>query len=229
MLLGCQLHGQTTEKRLEVVLKKLYDAADNRTIRCPMLFKKNATAPLLPNMGATMLKKYILDFYRGSEVLNDLSVMLTHRAMDAGGKTVDKFLLPLEMDADFRIAQLRAAEPLNATERQARERDLAQALFYANEVLSTDTGNGLTRTNISTILILKNKLLEAQKNSLPLLKSPRYRQEGQLLNAIIDALNGQKDKAKQAFSDLILSKNTRIKLWATYNRSVLLGEKQLLQ
>lgn len=168
--------------------------------------------------------KYILDYYRGSEVINDLAVMLTHRAMNTGGKTVDTFLLPLEMDADFRIAQLRA-EPLSATERQVRERDLDQALFYAREVLATNKSNDLTRINITSILILKNNFQEAQKNSIILLKSRRFGQEGQLLNAIIDALSGHKDKAKQALKDLSASPNTRVRLWATYNLSVLVGEK----
>ncbi len=168
--------------------------------------------------------KYILNFYRGVEVLNDVSVTLVHKAMNVGGKTVDKFLLPLEMDADFRVGQLKA-EPLTMIEKQARERDLDFAFSYVKEVLRLNPQYEIAKTNIISILIIKNKLNDAQKYSTQLLKSTRFKDEGKLLNGIIEAMKGETEKAKQAFNSLTVSKNTRIKLWADYNRKILLGEK----
>jgi tetratricopeptide (TPR) repeat protein len=157
---------------------------------------------------------YILGYYNGAEVWNDLAVLHAHRAMSVGGKSPDTLLLPFELAAQLRIRPLKS-EPLTALELKSRAAFLKKAMDCINKSLAIKKDNGGAKINKTCILILQQKSIEADKMTANL--APKQPEEANLLRGLIAASRGNRAEAERFFESLKTSKNDRVRLWATAN------------
>jgi tetratricopeptide (TPR) repeat protein len=164
---------------------------------------------------------YILGYYNGAEVWNDLAALYAHQAMSVGGKSPDTLLLPFELAAQLRIRPLKS-EPLTALELKSRASFLKKAMDCIQKSLMINKDYSVAKVNKTCLLILQKKGNEAEKMTTIL--GQKYAEEAVLLRGLIAASRGNRADAERFFESLKTSKNVRVRLWATANQQRIASE-----
>ena len=126
---------QLNSKQLEGYPEKQERQEFARVVRqrSDTLFHVFQAATYLSGFGkyreATACYNYLLQFYRGCEIYNNLGVLYALQAMKVGGKNADTLWYPLELDIHSRLSEARAG-PLTATELGQRNELLEMAIVH---------------------------------------------------------------------------------------------------
>lgn len=116
--------------------------------------------------------EYILQFYQGREIYNNLGVLYALQATEYWDARIDLFAFPLEMDQATRLNKSQKARgtELNPLEKTERQRLLLMARTQVEEALRLDPSYLPAKTNLVCLLNLMNRPAEAlawgKKNGL---------------------------------------------------------------
>ncbi len=178
--------------------------------------------------------EYILQYYMGKELLNNLGILKIHQAIEVGGKNIDPYLLPLELDFRSRLNKTRA-EKLTYDELVKRKVLLKKALFYFDKVVRFDTSYFPAQLNKLCFMILNENYKEAinfywsdrfqhfiKSNETP----KTEKSKAQIAVAIAYAFLGDKDlsnlqKAEDYLLKMASKSNPQLSKMASYNLSIL--------
>lgn len=175
--------------------------------------------------------EYLLDYYIGREIYNNLGVAYAELALRFSGKQVDPYRYPFELDPYSRIAVARS-DQMNEAERIQRQVYLQEALRYVDQAAEMDPVypkaflNGLAIRlllgEVSTVAqYFDSKMVEA---SLELMNASEQEQlDAQVLYALLKAEAGQQEQARQLLAVLANSGSPRHQSLARLNLAVLEG------
>ncbi len=210
---------ETTRQRTALQVQAKVDSLEN-------IFDAARFLGLLGNYtAASDAYHYILGYYNGAEVWNDLAVLHAHRAMSVGGKSPDTLLLPFEMAAQLRIRPLKS-EPLTVLELKNRAFFLKKAMDCINQSLAISKDYSDAKINKICLLILQKKENEADKIRLNL--GQQHAEEAVLLRGLLAANRGNRADADRLFQSLKTAKNDRVRLWATANQKRLMAQTPII-
>ncbi|MCB9340953.1 MAG: hypothetical protein H6577_22740 [Lewinellaceae bacterium] len=167
---------------------------------------------------------YLLKYYNGAEVYNNLGVLNALQAMQVGGKNPDSLWYPLELDVYTRLERARD-EPLTPVERQQREDFLNNALEQFETAIAMNPAYEAANTNLlctklllgrneAVIAALENKRVEVKGDVKKLLVAIAKAQTGKDIGAII-----------QLFKGLEKSENVQVATVARFNATILSGQE----
>ncbi len=174
--------------------------------------------------------EYILQFYMGREIFNNLGVLNLHIAINVSGKNVDPFYLPFELDFESRLDKTRAEE-LTFEEQMIRRAYLNKAMEYFDCVTQYDDSYFPAQLNQLCALLLSEDYMGA----LSFFDSGKIQYENQdpveiaktqLAMAVGHAILGQEDpnhfgKAEKILEELNSNPNQFISRMSGYNFSIL--------
>jgi len=179
--------------------------------------------------------QYLLQFYQGKEIYNNIGVNQALYAMNEATSThYDLYLYPIEIDSHIRLKKPKAArgrEALPAHEKRERTKWLNNALRNFTVVTKMDPSYYTVDINIMCIYILQEKYDEAiryyqqhfqgsRTKQYPIL--PIQKESARLALAIAKAqLPVFKKDAKKIFKQLKNSNNAQIAAQAAYNLKIL--------
>ncbi len=178
--------------------------------------------------------EYILQYYQGREVFNNLGVLYLFRAMGYYMAETDKFVYPIELDASTqlkKIANSRGTEEPTLVEKAQRLNYLNSALSKFVQAIALDPSFTTAKINYACTLNLlqKPKSAAAYLSKRKFLKKTAQEQSQfekvQLVLAISNALQGKKAEAKTAFHSAAKSKFPTVAAAADFNLEVLDGKE----
>lgn len=198
-------------------------------------------ANLLSTMGkhelAASSYKYILQFYQGREIYNNLGVNYALEAMNFTTKNVDRYLYPFEIDTNTRIKKPkldRGGEDLTEKEQAYRMKMLEQAKKYLEIAGKMDYNYLSDDINMMGVLNLMMDLCKECENPVhyyekhQLLKTASFigaseeqKAQLQLALALAYAKTGKKEAAKNIWTSLKNHSNPQIKYQANFNLEAL--------
>ncbi|MCB9296849.1 MAG: hypothetical protein H6559_27585 [Lewinellaceae bacterium] len=143
--------------------------------------------------GAAAAYEEVLSFVATRELYHNLSVLYARRAMAVAGKNADRYLLPIELDAELRLRRPRA-DDLTPLERRARRILLGKAAFYNDKTIATDPGYEAAKVMALCLQILDGQaLLLLEKEHTPALAWIKKSTEGRLALAVAYAAASDQD------------------------------------
>ncbi len=175
--------------------------------------------------------EYILEYYQGREIHNNLGIAYLHSAMDfAFDYETDKYTYPLELDASSQLKKIdksRGKTTLNPNLRKIRNTILKQGLKYFENAIELDPEYTIAKINKACTLNLLNKPSQAQEFLKSNYFSNQERQEPiyKLVNAISLGLLNQRSKALLQFNTLRNGDDKLAAVQAEYNYNILKGIK----
>ena len=177
---------------------------------------------------------YILQYYKGREIYNNLGVCYSLHAMNFTEIDYDLYLFPLELDLDTRLKKQKSGTGVDAISREeVRKRNalLDSAMQQFKIVSKMDKNYLLDDLNRICVHILKQEYQEAQryfqasaleKKAFHLRKGTLERAKIELVRALILTHQWQgKQQAIQIWSNLANNFNEGIAYQAKYNLSVI--------
>ena len=241
-------------KLIEALYKK-YDLIDKQIYGYPQLKERMKTSQEVENIVDTLIRvfesanyltalghyeiateyyNYILQYYIGKELLNNQGVLKILSALEVGGKNVDPYLLPMELDVRSRLNKTRA-DNLSYKELMRRKVLLKKALLFFDRVIQFDKNYFPAQLNKICFLILNENYKEAldfysSNKFQQLLKSNRLskveKDKANIALGVAHAFLGQKDQkhieqARKVLTRLVSNSNQLINGLAAYNLSVL--------
>ncbi len=180
--------------------------------------------------------EYILQYYQGREIFNNLGVLYLQQAMEFYLHDTDRYVYPIELDASTLLKKIdRAGDPKELTLTQKLERmnrlNMAQKQFML--AIALDPSFTTAKINYACTLTLLQKPKEAtaylsKRKFLKKTATDKAQAEKvQLILAISDAVQGNKATAKTAFQTAMKSKTPTVAAAADFNLEVLEGKKSL--
>ncbi len=226
-------------------LYERYNLKDKQLYGYPALEKRKQTSNEVKNVVDTLIQvfesanyltalgyyqiaseyyKYILQYYMGKELLNNLGVLYIHRAMQIAGKNVDPYLLPIELDFQSRLNRTRAEE-LTYKEKRKRKQFLEKAMAYFDKVLHYETTYFPAYLNKLCILLLDEhyeKAIDfyASENFQKASNSNEEKAKSKMAIAIVFAFL-ENDKSAQILKELSRNSDQQISQLASDNLSIL--------
>ena len=161
---------------------------------------------------------YILQYYPGREVYNNLGVCHALHALFCSKKSPDAYLYPLEIDTDSRLSRPRArggAVELSEAERALRSKLLAEAEAALKTAARMDPAYFPVDVNLLCVLALQGKTREAVKHwdghriAAKKRVSPSEKNRARLALGIALAQTGeasQKEQAGRIFQEIAKQK-----------------------
>jgi len=176
---------------------------------------------------ATACYQYIIQYYQGPEIYNNLGLAYTLMGMKVGNKRTDPFLYPLELDNHTTLTKVRAdTEQLNDDEKKERISFFEKASQYLNSALQKNKDYSKALINQNVLLTLSRKSQQAIHHAQSILeketlsKTDRNRLKLSLLNALLTTDKSANIlEAKKILSDL-KQKDNLLFSTAEYNFSV---------
>ncbi len=179
------------------------------------------------DMAATNYE-YILQYYQGREIFNNLGVLYLYQAMDIYLPQTDRFVYPIELDASTQLKKIgRGAEEPSMQQKIVRMQLLNKANNHFMTAIALDRNFTSAKLNYVCALSLQQKQRDAmayfQKKKLRKAaeKNANLSDKYQLVEGIINALANDKSAAETAFKALLKSKNQAVALAARYNLDAL--------
>ncbi len=179
---------------------------------------------------AAMNYEYILEYYQGREIHNNLGVLYLSQAMENYLPVTDRFIYPIELDAATqlkKIAQVRGPQELTLQQKLDRMNLLNKALNKFMQAIALDKDYLTAKLNYACTL----NLLQKPKNAVTYLakrklvkkeaKETANAEKIKLVLAISDALLGNSVAAKTGFREVAKSKTQAAAAAADYNLEVL--------
>lgn len=173
--------------------------------------------------------EYILKYYQGREVYNNLAINQVLQAMNFTDQDYDLYLYPLEIDWNIRIRKPKkdkGSGELDTVDWQYKMQYLKMAQTNFETAISLDPSYHLTKINRFSVFVLMQQYemalsyYERQISRLEL--SKKYQEQSRLVLANCYAqIDSKKETASQLFDQLQLSSNTPLIYAATYNQRVL--------
>jgi tetratricopeptide (TPR) repeat protein len=178
--------------------------------------------------------EYVLQFYQGREIYNNLGVLNLLAAMEYYDHTIDRFSYPVELDGSTQLKKLEKARGitrLSLSERLIRNRMIEKASRYFDEALRLDRNYTSAKLNKVCALNMlgsskeamefyrKNKLSNRKKN-----RSVAY-EKMQMAYGITAALLNNKMIADATFYSLTQSPYPLYAVQAQFNLDVLQGKE----
>jgi tetratricopeptide (TPR) repeat protein len=179
--------------------------------------------------------EYILQYYQGREVFNNLGVLYLFKAMEFYLLETDNYVYPIELDASTLLKKIEIirAPPKELTLTQKLERmnrlNMAQKQFML--AIALDPSFTTAKINYACTLILLQKPTDAKaylskRKFLKKTATEKSQAEKvQLILAISDAVQGSKAAAKTAFQAALKSKTPTVAAAADFNLEVLEGKE----
>lgn len=179
---------------------------------------------------------YILQFYQGREIYNNIGVSLAQNAMNFTEMYADFFIFPLEIDWDTRLKKPKArggAKDLNIKDQQYRRKLLVAAQKNFEHARRLDPRYLTADINLMcvyTLLDNPRKTIDYYKSRGILTKAKTTRageveiQKVQLIYAIACAsikMGTFQSEARSIFQELGRSRNSQIAYLAQYNLKVM--------
>ncbi len=173
--------------------------------------------------------EYILQYYQGREVHNNLGVLYLYQAMEHYLPQTDRFVYPIEIDAATQLKKIdkaRGPQELSMQEKLVRMQLLNKASNHFMQAISLDKNYLTAKLNYVCALGLQQKPKDAlayfQKKKLQKAasKSKAEAEKFKLVEAILSALMNDKLGAEAGFHDLLKSKNQPVAVAARYNLNV---------
>ncbi|MBI1227533.1 MAG: hypothetical protein GC192_20035 [Bacteroidetes bacterium] len=173
--------------------------------------------------------EFILQYYQGREVFNNLGVLYLYQAMQFYQDETDRFVYPVELDASTQLDKIRGVPPpiLTFNEKLQRLQLLTRATTYFMQAIALDRNFLTAKLNYVCALTLQQKPSDAlayfQKKKLrkAMSKNAAIGQKYALVEAIIFALLNQQAMAESGFGALLNSKNQPVAAAARFNLEVL--------
>ncbi len=192
--------------------------------RADTLFHVFQAATYLTGFGkyteATACYDFLLQYYNGAEVYNNLGVLNAMQAMQVGGKYPDSLWYPLELDVYTRLEAARS-EPLTPMEEKQRNALLGRALQQIEMALAMNPNYKAAYANrlcVKLLLGQNEEVASALKNSKSLVGGDLKK----LLSAILKAQTGEdREGVGQAFKELANSNDQQVATVARFNAAVL--------
>ncbi|MCB9265634.1 MAG: hypothetical protein H6558_11450 [Lewinellaceae bacterium] len=176
---------------------------------------------------AVACNTFLLDYYQGREIYNNLGVLHVLHALQYYDEEYDRFAYPLELETASRLQELerqRGAGPLGPDERERRTALLQAALSYFHKALERDEGYLAAVGNLACAL----NLLGRPEEAMALLQNRGFIPEKankppnlEMAYAISCALLKDKQKAGAAFSQLLDTSSPLYAQQAQYNLNTL--------
>ena len=181
--------------------------------------------------------EYILDFYLGKEIFNNLGVLYAKKAMTFSGKNIDPYLYPFELDTESRLATPRS-DDLNPVEWLTRRQLLATARNYLDRAMQLDPQYINAYVNLLCVQSMEQQYgavitsYESGKVERFLRKAKASGKEwadAKIAVGAAYALSGEDTPAHAAsaqglWQELKPYPNIQVRQLAAYNESVLLGK-----
>lgn len=181
--------------------------------------------------------QYILQFYKGREIYNNLGVNYALEAMNFTKKNVDIYLYPFEIDAQTRLRRPkidRGGEDLTKAEQAYRMQMLDNAKKYLKEVGKIDFNYLIDDINMISVLSLRLDLCKDCESPVSYYKKNQLMKTASFMGAdneqkaklklalaIAYVKTGKKEDAKKIWESLKSHPNAQISYQATYNLSTL--------
>lgn len=179
--------------------------------------------------------EYILGWYHGREIFNNLGVAYSRLALNFTGQNTELFVFPFEMEWSTRMNKPLVSRGAGLTAEMAmlKDRYLQRSQENMVQAARMDKTSFTADLNIFCIYLLKGAYREAmefyERNSLQktsdLIGSEDHRERLRMSYAIAKALMGEKEQARRIWSDLSGSRYQVIASQARMNLAALNGEK----
>lgn len=192
--------------------------------RADTLFHVFQAATYLTGFGkyteATACYDFLLQYYNGAEVFNNLGVLNAMQAMQVGGKYPDTLWYPLELDVYTRLEAARR-NMLTLMEEKQRKALLVKALQQIEAALEMNPDYKAAYANrlcVKLLLGQNEEVASALQNSKSLVKGDLKK----LLSAILKAQTGEdREGVEQAFQKLANSNDQQVATVAKFNAAVM--------
>lgn len=178
--------------------------------------------------------EYILQYYQGREVYNNLGVLYLFQALEHYLPETDRFIYPIELDAATllkKIEKARGPKELTLSQKLERMNLLNKALNNFMLAIALDPSFTTAKINYACTLNLQQKPSDAKaylskRKFLKKTATDKAQAEKvQLVMAISDALLGKKAAAATAFKSATSSKTQVVAASADFNLEVLNGKE----
>ncbi|HMX88839.1 MAG TPA: hypothetical protein PKD30_10065 [Saprospiraceae bacterium] len=179
--------------------------------------------------------EYILGWYHGREIYNNLGVTYSRLALNFTGQNTESYVYPLEMEWGTRMKKPSVSRGAGLPAEMAMLKDhyLQRSQDNMVQAARMDKTFFTADLNIFCIYLLKGAYREAmefyERNSLQrtsdLLGSEDHRNKLRMSYAIAKARMGEKEQARRIWTDLSHVQNSAIAAQALINLAVLDGEK----
>lgn len=171
--------------------------------------------------------EYILQYYQGREIFNNLGVLYLYQAMDIYLPQTDRYVYPIELDASTQLKKIgRGEEEPSFSQKIIRLQLLNKATNHFMTAIALDRNFVTAKLNYVCALSLQQKPNDAlayfQKKKLrkAAAKNADLNDKYHLVEGIISALTYDKKAAESAFKSLVNSKNQPVAAAARYNLNV---------
>jgi tetratricopeptide (TPR) repeat protein len=181
--------------------------------------------------------EYILQYYQGREVYNNLGVLYLYQAMDYyPQQQTDRFVYPVEIDAATLMNKIRGGpiKDLSLQEKLARMQLLNKATTYFMQAIALDRNFLTAKLNYVCALALQQKPSDAlayfQKKKLQkaVAKNSAISEKYKMAEAIIRAMLNDPTTAEAKLTLLSNSKNQPVAAAARYNLEVLRNKEVMV-
>ncbi|MCF8246119.1 MAG: hypothetical protein K9J37_15660 [Saprospiraceae bacterium] len=184
------------------------------------------------DMAATNYE-YILKYYQGREVFNNLGVLYLYQAMEYYLPQTDRFVYPIEIDAATQLKKIekaRGPQALSFQDKLTRMQLLNKATNYFMQAIALDRNFSTAKLNYVCALSLTQK----QKDAMAYFQKKKLRKDAAknaaindkylLVQGILSAQVNDNKAAEASFRDAIKSKSQPVAAAASYNLNVLLNK-----
>lgn len=244
------LAGYGLKKAIPVLFEKIYDAYkidDSKLTNYPSYEERSATAKEVVKVATDLENlfeankylialgrhdlsiyclEYILEYYQGREIHNNLGISYLVSATDLFFDIeIDKYSFPLEIDESSQLEKIDKSRgsQLNQMQRRLRNSILTESLKYFDQAIELDKDYYSAKLNKATVL----NLLQNHAGAFQLLNSSKFNsadkklEDYRLLFALTLALNGRENEASLILNELRNSNNNAIASVASYNYQIL--------
>lgn len=173
---------------------------------------------------------YILQYYQGREIHNNLGVLYLFQALEYYQPQTDRFVYPVEMDAATQLQKIeksRGPQDLSLQDKLARMQFLNKANTHFMQAIALDSKYLTAKLNyVCTLALLqkpKDALAYFQKNKLlkTASKDAAMTAKLKLVQGILNALMNDKMGATASFHEVTKSSVQTAAVTARYNLDVL--------
>ncbi len=174
------LAGFDTERLLSELIKDIYQEFDlNENLKgYPALGERQATMAEVYELTSSLIElfeisnelivagqydlayhnlKYVEQWYKGSEVYNNMALCQIHAALNISDANIDPYVYPFELSWSTRLKKpktSRGTDLLSPEERRRYDQHLLRSQEYINKSLSLKPGDILSHINKANILII---------------------------------------------------------------------------
>ncbi len=173
--------------------------------------------------------EYILEYYQGFEIQNNIGVAYLYSVLDlTPNEETDRYSYPIEIENSSQLRQIDITRgPLNHMEKIFRDKTLKKSMEYFDDAINHNRKYTIAKINKACALNLSNQpeqaieYLNSSIFSANEKKSPKYK----MVFAISEGLLKRTDRAAVLFNSIKENNNLLLSSIANYNYQVLKGKK----